>query len=88
MPRVTVLSLRPLTGAGNLHAYADVEIDGRFVIRSCRVIQQPGQRAYVSGPQEQRDGRYWPLVIFRDPALKEAVCRAVLDAWEAQSLEY
>jgi len=81
---VTVKELRRLPGGGNLRAFAIVEV-GPWIVRGCRVVQQPGQRAFVSLPQESTtDGRYFPIVQTQDRGLKEAIQRAVLAAWNNQ----
>jgi DNA-binding cell septation regulator SpoVG len=77
----TVKELRPLSGAGNLKAFAVAEI-GPWTIRGLRIIQQPGQRAYVALPQEKTaDGRYFPILQTNDTSLKDTIQAAVLQAW-------
>ena len=46
---------------GNLKAFIQVKV-GDITICDCRVIQQPGQKAYISGPQKQANGQWVPLV--------------------------
>jgi DNA-binding cell septation regulator SpoVG len=41
---------------GNLKAMASVRIGPSLTLHKCRVIQQPGQRAWVSMPQEAWTG--------------------------------
>lgn len=86
---VEVLRIAPVHNRGNLQAFADVRVEtplGTFIFRRCRVIQQPGQRAYVSLPQEEwtgRDGKrgYTTLVTPPD-TISEAIQEAILEAWE------
>jgi DNA-binding cell septation regulator SpoVG len=79
--RITVLSVRLLTGRGNLRAMADVTC-GPLTLCGVRVIQQPGQAAYVLLPQTRdKDGQYWP-VVKTDSATKEAIQTEVLRAYE------
>jgi DNA-binding cell septation regulator SpoVG len=52
---------------GNLKAMASVRIGPSLVINKCRLIQEPGKRAWVSMPQERWEGsdgkpHYKPLV--------------------------
>jgi DNA-binding cell septation regulator SpoVG len=82
---VEVVALKPLNNKGNLRAFASVRLGG-VVINNCRIIQQLGQRAWVSLPQQEyttRAGerRYAPVVELNDN-LKKQVCEAVLTAWE------
>lgn len=51
-PRIEVVSLRPITGAGNLRAFASIKV-GPIVINDVRLIQQPGQKAWSSPPQSE-----------------------------------
>jgi DNA-binding cell septation regulator SpoVG len=78
-----VLEVRRLVGTGNLKAFAVVAV-GPWTVRGCRVVQQPGQRAYVSLPQEKTtDGRFFPILQTKDANLKDAIQAAVLEAWNA-----
>ena len=70
-----------LTDRKNLRALADVDVTVApslaIVLYGCRVIQQPGQRAYVALPQvESADGRYFP--VLSAPGLREVVQEVVL----------
>jgi DNA-binding cell septation regulator SpoVG len=82
---IEVVAIRPLPAAGNLKAFASVRL-GDVTIHDCRVIQQPGQRAWVSMSQREyttddRERRFSVIVELTD-ALKKEVSRAVLAAWE------
>jgi len=86
---VEVLRLVPVHNRGNLQAFADVRVEtpiGIFIFRRCRVIQQPGQRAYVSLPQEEwtgRDGKRGYTTLIAPPdTISEAIHEAILEAWE------
>lgn len=85
---VHLLKLRLLNGRGNLRALADATVTftgGEAVtLRGCRVIQQPGQCAYVALPQiESADGRFFAAVS-GPTELREAVEAAVLAEWKKQ----
>ena len=73
---IKLLSLRRVDHAGSLRAYADVRVND-ITICDCRLIQQVGQRAYLSGPQKQVGDRWIPLVKM-PTALREEVQRVVL----------
>ncbi len=82
---VLVKSIRPIAGEGNLRAFAAVQI-GPITVNSVRVIQQPGQAAYVAGPQEKDAQGHWRhLVKFTDERIKQQVRTAVLAAWKEQT---
>jgi DNA-binding cell septation regulator SpoVG len=84
-PEVSVVRLRLVAHSGNLRAFADVRV-GPLVLRSLRVIQQPGQRAYVSMPQvSDEEGHYFPLITCDDEALKTRLRETVLLAWQISS---
>ena len=77
---VTCLSVRAVQNPGNLRAFADVKI-GPLVVTGCRVVQQPGQAAWVSMPQAQADdGRFFPCLRTDDDALRQNVKDRVLRA--------
>lgn len=79
---VTCLSVRAVQNPGNLRAFADVKI-GPLVVTGCRVIQQPGQRPWVSMPQAVADdGRFFPCLRTDDDDLRAAVRERVLRAAE------
>ena len=77
---VTCLSVRPVKTPGNLRAFADVQI-GPLVVTGCRVVQQPGQAAWVSMPQAQADdGRFFPCLRTDNDDLRQNVKDRVLRA--------
>jgi DNA-binding cell septation regulator SpoVG len=83
----SVKQVHRLPGEGNLKGFAVVEI-GPWTIRGCRIIQQPGQRAYVALPQEKAaDGRFFPILQTADLNLKDAIQAAVLQAWNRDQNE-
>jgi DNA-binding cell septation regulator SpoVG len=79
---VTIESIKPITGAGNLRAFATINVGGRVRISDVRVIQQPNQEAWVSMPSRayEKDGqRKWsPTVEILDEALKKEIVDVVL----------
>jgi hypothetical protein len=83
MTAADVLEVRRLEGHGNLRAFAKVRL-GAVVIHGCRVIQQPGQKAWVALPQvparakADGSGAGWYPVI--------EITTAVLEAWGNQSI--
>lgn len=81
IPPVHVIECKPITGGGNLKAVANVQLGTSLIIRGVRVVQQPGQRPWVSMPA-QKNGEKWLTVIeITNLALKEAIASAVLAAW-------
>lgn len=60
---------------------------GLWTVHGIRVIQQPGQRAWVSLPQaEGKPGpsgkkAWFPVIECSDKALERAIKDAVLKAW-------
>ncbi len=85
-PPVKVLKVTPIPNGGNLKAYAAVQV-GLWTIHGVRIVQQPGQRPWVSLPQTEGkpDSRgkrtWWPVVECEDKALQRAIEAAVLKAW-------
>ena len=85
---ITVEAIRKLDGSGNLKAFASVNIGGKITIHSCRIIQQPGQKAWVALPQrewttQQGEKRFAPLIELPDK-VKTAIQEAVLNTWEGR----
>jgi DNA-binding cell septation regulator SpoVG len=87
---IEIIALSALVSAGNLKAMASVRIGPSLFVHKCRVIQQPGQRAWVSMPQERwedREGKpqYTPLVVLTG-SLKARVEAAILQAARQQGM--
>ncbi|MDA2931166.1 SpoVG family protein [Acidobacteria bacterium AH-259-O06] len=83
---ITVGKIKELDGTGSLKAFASIDIGGKLKIHGCRVIQQPGQKAWVSLPQREyiaEDGqKKWARIIELPTRVKDAVSEAILEAWE------
>lgn len=78
--RVEVLELR-LVQHGSIRAYARIKV-GALTIAGVKVIQQPGQRAWVRLPDQQgKDGHWFPVVACSSPTLENAIHQAVLAAY-------
>lgn len=85
---IVVENMRYLQNAGNLRAFCDVRVqaaDGDLVIRSCRIIQQTGQKAWFSLPVvswENEKGEVCYKTILELPAgLKRRISDAALAAY-------
>jgi DNA-binding cell septation regulator SpoVG len=82
--KIVILGMKS-TGGSNLRAFVDVQIGTSLTIYGFRVIQQPGQSAWVSAPQRTYQGddgktRYAPIMELKG-GLKRAVELAILQAW-------
>lgn len=80
--RVHVDTIKPLANCGNLKGFATVKIGQdpaapTMIINGVRIVQQPGQQAWVSMPQTEKNGKYFN-VVWVTPDLKEAISSAVL----------
>ncbi|MCX5914217.1 MAG: hypothetical protein NTV04_20075 [Deltaproteobacteria bacterium] len=77
---------RSAKNGGILKAFVDVEIDGGLIIRSLRVVQQPGKFPQVLCPQisVKPAGRpvFFRTVITLPKPWKDALDFAVLCAWK------
>lgn len=85
LPRIEVVGLKTLP-SGNLKAFASIKI-GPLTLHDFRIVQQPGQRAYVSVPQRSYQDttsktKYSPACEM-PPEWKDAITSAVLQAWQA-----
>ena len=81
---IAVKKIRPLEGYGNLRAFVDVTF-GPLTICGVRIIQQPGQIAYIHWPQVQDKQGHYYYVIQSDAETKEQVKAAILRAWESRA---
>jgi DNA-binding cell septation regulator SpoVG len=83
---IVILAVRKLTG-GNLKAFVDVQLGPSVTIFGFRVIQQPGQKAYVSPPQreytDQSGQKHYAPIVELTGNLKDRVEHAIRGAWEA-----
>src|SRR5262245_36959933 len=82
--KIRVNSVKPINGKGALKAFASITIANKWIINSIRIVQQDGQAAWVSLPQNEikaADGgkpKYFPVVEIIDDLLKKEVIDAVL----------
>jgi DNA-binding cell septation regulator SpoVG len=86
---IEIISVKSIAGDGPLRAFASIRLDG-VIIHDCRIIQQAGQRPWVSLPQREytHDGqkKYAAVVELSEP-LKRELTRTVLAAWERRGSE-
>ncbi len=83
---VRVLRIQLLDGSGNLKAFADIQI-GSIKVYGCRVVQQPGQRAWVAAPQREYtvDGqRRWAPIVEWNREIGALISSAVVEAYERE----
>lgn len=82
---VRVTRIKPVVGKGNLKAFIDIVIGDYISIHGCRVIQQEGQRPWVSMPQSEhvKDGqkKYYTVIKILDKRLKHDIHEAILAAY-------
>lgn len=83
---VKVESIKPITNAGNLRAFATITIANKIRITDLRVIQQPHQHAWVALPSrayEKEGQRKWAAIVeLLEDDLKHEVSKAVLEEFE------
>jgi hypothetical protein len=75
---IAKLARAAVPGQPNLKGYAAVKV-GEITICDCRIIQQAGQKAYVTGPQKQVGQNFYPLVLMTTE-LREKVQAVVINA--------
>ena len=81
---VEVVSIKPLAVTGPLRAFASVRLGG-VIIHDCRIVQQPGQKAWVSLPQREylHDGqKKYVAIVELSESLKRELSQIVLSTWE------
>jgi len=79
--KVACTDIKRLENTGNLKAYATITVGKGLTIYGCRVIQQPGQTAWVSLPQTKSGEKWFPVVKADDDRLKEVIDAVILDKW-------
>lgn len=81
--KVTVTAVHPCNQDGPIKAFANIKFGEVLEIFGCKIIQQPGQKPWVSLPNRKSpDGNgYFPIVKCLDERLTEEITRVVLAAW-------
>ena len=82
---IKVISLKQIN-RGSLKAFVDIRIDNGLTIKDFRIVQQAGQKPWVSVPQQEYTGRdgerkFKSLVLLSDD-LKKQVSSVVLKSYE------
>ena len=82
---IRAFNFKPLE-AGNLKAFCSVDIGGKITIHGCRVVQQPGQLAWASLPQNawtdsEGKRRFYPVLEMPEH-VRHGVMKAILRAWQ------
>lgn len=86
--QIEVFDVRPTVKAGNVKAICSIRVGG-VTIKEAKIVQQPGQKAWLAMPDRQWTGndsktRYRPLVELSD-SLKKRASDVALKALEAVS---
>ena len=81
-----VIEVRLTNGDKPTKGFADLELENGLVIRDIKVIQQPGQRAWVAMPQaswkDPSDGQIkYRILVTAPPPLKGEIDACILSAW-------
>ena len=83
--KTQVIAIRHID-KGTVRAIADVGLGPSLTLKEFKVIQQTGQRAWVSPPSREwqsTDGkRHFTLLVELTGSLRKRVEQAVLEAWE------
>jgi len=82
---VKILTMK-VSAVGNVRAFIDIQVGASLIIRELKIVQQAGQQPWVAMPANAwtdaaGERRFSSLVELKG-ALKSAVERAVLSAWE------
>ena len=83
---LSVKRLVKFDGEGSLKAYCDLAIGDAFLIKGLRVIE--GKKGlFISMPRQQgKDARWYESVTALTKEAKDAVSKAVLEAYRQESL--
>ena len=87
---IKVVEVKSMNDGRPLKAFVSVQV-GDWIIYDWRVVQQPGQRAWVSVPQvswKDNDGKVKYKALLSIPGgLKQRIEVAILSAWEREKKE-
>ena len=84
--KIAILKIRRNPAGGNVRAFATIRIGEALEIHGVKVIQQPGQTAYVKLPDQEHGGRWFPVVKATDERLQQAISDRVIAAWDMARL--
>lgn len=84
LTKLKVVQIHPSRQPGNVRAFATIQIGDALEIHGVKVVQQPGQRAYVRLPDQQSEGRWFPVLKVLDSRFQDAVTELVMAAWQAK----
>lgn len=84
--KIAVAGVKRNPAGGNVRAFATIRIGEALEIRGVKVIQQPGQTAYVKLPDQESGGRWFPVVVATDQRLQQAISDRVIAAWNLARL--
>jgi DNA-binding cell septation regulator SpoVG len=79
---IQVVKVKSLKDSGNLKAFASLRI-GALVVHRVRIVQQPGQKAWISMPQFKVGEKYYPIVEIESDNLRDRVRDAVREHWQS-----
>jgi hypothetical protein len=71
---------------GNLKAFVAVQVNG-VLVKDCRIIQPPGQAAWVSAPQvsyEVGGEKKWKSLVEFPKEMRKQIEAVVLEAWQGE----
>lgn len=84
-----ILSIRNRTDGRTLKALCDIELDDGITVRDLRILQHPGERVFVVGPQaswkdpDTGQIKYKTLITFPNQ-LKQEVEMLLLSEWKRE----
>jgi len=84
--KISVEKIVPSKAPGNVKAYVDIKFGEALTIPGFKIVQQRGQRPWVSVPQERSGDRFWNRIYIHDEQLKDAISEIALAAWEVYQL--
>ncbi len=88
---IKVVEISPVENRGALRAFVNIRL-GDLIINDCRIIQEPGKKAWFSFPvlsykTQYGTIQYRTIVQISDEHLKNQISKAVLSAWENKNGE-
>jgi hypothetical protein len=83
--KIPVITIRR-ADTGTVRTIEDVGVGPSLTPKECKVIQQPGQWAWVNPPSREWQGsdgkRHFSLLVELIGSLRKRVDQAIVEAWE------
>lgn len=78
---IEVKELKKYNGSKSLKAFADIEIDGKVVVKKVKLLFFQGKLVGKLPDSIGRDAKYYPIVMFNDINMYEEMTSKLVEAY-------